>query len=88
MENDAWGSSVSYIVTECAGVAFYINHVENAGEPHSSSRSYVLLVVKINMTRTEKKARKFYKLILAKLIKAMNNFIFEKNACICIPVMH
>ena len=64
------GSSVSYIVTECAGVAFYINHVENAGEPHSSSRSYVLLVVKINMTRTEKKARKVYKRILAELIKS------------------
>ena len=70
MENDAWGSSVSYIVTECAGVAFYQNHVENAGEPHSSSRSYVLLVVKINMTRTEKKAHKFYKRVLAELIKS------------------
>ena len=45
MENDAWGSSVSYIVTECAGVAFYQNHIEDAGEPHSPSRSYVLLVV-------------------------------------------
>ena len=45
MENDAWGSFVSYIVTECAGVAFYQNHVENADEPHSPSRGYVLLVV-------------------------------------------
>ena len=75
MENDAWGSSVSYIVTECAKVAFYQNHVENAGEPHCPSRSYVLLVVlqwllgKINMTRTEKKARKFYKRVLAELRK-------------------
>ena len=39
------GSFVSYIVTECAVVAFYQNHVENAGEPHSPSCSYVLLVV-------------------------------------------
>ena len=70
MENDAWGSSVSYIVTECAGVAFYQNHVENAGRPHSPSRSYVLLVVKINITRTEKKARKFYKQVSAVLIKS------------------
>ena len=73
MENDAWGSSVSYIVTECAEVAFYQNHVEYAGEPHSPSRSYVLLgatVAKINMTRTEKKARKFYKRVLAALIKS------------------
>ena len=45
-------------------------------------------VAKINMTRTEKKARKFYKRVLAELIKAMNTFILEKNACICIPVMH
>ena len=31
-------------VRECAGVAFYQNHEENAGEPHSPNRSYVLLV--------------------------------------------
>ena len=42
VENDAFGSSVSYIVTECAGVAFYQNHVENAGEPHSPSRSFLV----------------------------------------------
>ena len=45
MENDAWGSFVSYIVTECVEVAFYQNHVVNVGEPHSPSRSYVLLAV-------------------------------------------
>ena len=66
MENGAWGSFVSYIVTECAGVAFYQKHVETAGEPHSPSRSYVLLVVR----RTEKKARKFYKRVLAELVKS------------------
>ena len=69
--NGAWGTFVSYIVTECAGVAFYQNHVGNAGEPHSPSRSYVLLVAKINMRRTEKKARnKFYKRVLAELVKS------------------
>ena len=41
VENGAWASFVSYIV---AGIAFYQNHVENAGEPHSPSRSYLLLV--------------------------------------------
>ena len=45
VENGAWGSFVSYIVTECVGVAFYQNHVENAGKPHSPSRYHVLLVV-------------------------------------------
>ena len=33
------------LVSEWAEVAFYQNHVENAGEPHSPSRSYVLFVV-------------------------------------------
>ena len=28
VENDAWESFVSYIVTECARVAFYQNNVE------------------------------------------------------------
>ena len=77
MENDAWGSSVIYIVTERAGVAFYQNHVENAGESHSPSRSCVLLggatVAKINITRTEKKARKCYKRVLAELIKVQHS---------------
>ena len=44
MENGAWESFVS-IVTECAGIVFYQNHVENADEPHSPNRGYVLLVV-------------------------------------------
>ena len=29
------GGFVSYIVTECAAVAFYQNNVENACRPHS-----------------------------------------------------
>ena len=87
MENDAWRSFVSYIVTECAGVAFYQNHVENEGEPHSQSRSYVLLVVLqwTNMRRTEKKARKFYKLVLAELVKSTTQqriCYIRENVCI------
>ena len=39
------GGVVSYIVTECAGAAFYQNHVEKAGKPNSPSRSNILLVV-------------------------------------------
>ena len=44
------------------GVEFYQNHVENAGEPHSPSRRYV-----------EKKTRKFYKRVLAELVKVRSN---------------
>ena len=56
------------IVTECAGVAFYQNHVENAGEPQSEPQlctSCGVTVAKINMRTTEKKARKVHKRVLA-----------------------
>ena len=89
------GCFVSYIVTECAGVAFYQNQVENAGEPHSPNRSCTscgATVAKINMRRTEKKAHKFLQAGFGRVGKkynaAMNNFILEKNVRICIPVMH
>ena len=52
------------------------NHVENAAShPVRAAAMYFLTscgatVPKINMTRTEKQARKFYKLVLAEMVKS------------------
>ena len=63
---------VSYVVTECTGVAFYQNYVENAGEPYSPQlcSSNGATVAKINNRRTEEKARTFNKRVSAVLVKS------------------
>ena len=69
MENDAWGSSVSYIVTECAGGSILPKPCKKCGRATQSEpqlcTSCGATVAKINMPRTEKKARKFYKRVFA-----------------------
>ena len=62
VENGAWGSFVSYIVTECAGVAFYQNHVKCGRATQSEPQlctSCGATVAKINMRRAEKKLVRF-----------------------------
>ena len=68
------GVFVSYIVTECAGVAFYQKPCRKCGRATQSEpqlcTSCGATVAKINMTMTDEKARKFYKLVLAELVKS------------------
>ena len=55
MENGAWDSFLSYIVTECAGVAFYQNHVRATQSDPQLCTSCGAYVAKITVRRIEKK---------------------------------
>ena len=74
MENDARGSFVNYIVTEYAGGSILPKPCRKCGRARQSEpqlcTSCGATVAKINKTRTEKKAHKFYKLVLAELVKS------------------
>ena len=77
VENGAWGSFVSYIVTECAGVAFYQNHVKMR-ESHTvrAAAMYFLWCYsgKDKYEKGREKARKVYKRVLAVLVKVQRSY--------------